>query len=365
MLNRLYDLARPLVMALDPERAHETSLRLLEIGVHGRQSGPDDAILGQTIWGQNFPNPIGIAAGYDKDARVPDALLAMGMGFAEIGTVTPRAQAGNPKPRVFRLPDHGGVINRLGFNNAGHAAALRRLKARAGSGGIVGVNIGANKDSQDRAADYVGGIETFDPLASYFTVNVSSPNTPGLRDLQAPELLGELLDRVLEARDRCADLDGDKTPVIVKLAPDVAPDDLPAIVQCLIDRNIDGICVSNTTLTRPGLTGNATADETGGLSGAPLFPLATAMLARVCQLTEGKIPLIGVGGVNSGAAAVAKMEAGASLIQLYTGLIYGGPALIGEMKSALADEVRRHRLSGVGDLVGRKADAWSASWGMS
>ncbi len=219
MLKRIFDLARPALLRLEPERAHEASLRALELGVFPRQRAADDPVLAQSIWGRRFPNPLGIAAGYDKDARVADALLAMGMGFAEIGTVTPRAQDGNPRPRVFRLPENKAVINRLGFNNAGHGAALVRLRARAlkTPASVVGVNIGANKDSADRAQDYVDGIEAFAGLASYFVVNVSSPNTPGLRDLQAPEQLDQLLTLVLAARDKPADATGGRMQLATRV----------------------------------------------------------------------------------------------------------------------------------------------------
>lgn len=362
MLTRLFDLARPALFALEAETAHDASLRTLEAGIYPRQHCADSKYLSQKIWGLQFCNPIGIAAGYDKDARVPDALLAMGMGFSEVGTITPRPQEGNPKPRVFRLAEAKAVINRLGFNNAGHAAALARLQARKNrtAGSIVGVNIGANKESEDRAGDYVTGVNTFADVASYFMVNVSSPNTPGLRDLQAPEQLRALLVRVLETRSEESQRLGRSLPVIVKLAPDVSFDDLPAIVSCILECGADGICVSNTTLRRPGVSHLRHGDESGGLSGAPLFDLATSMLARVYKLTEGAVPLIGVGGVHSGTTAVAKIEAGASLIQLYTGMIYGGPGLIGEMKSALADAVRDAGAESIRDLVGTRAGEWAA-----
>ena len=362
MRDRLFQLVRPALFALEAEKAHDASLRALECGIHPRQSNADDPALLQNIWGMEFTNPIGIAAGYDKDARAPDALLAMGLGFAEIGTVTPRPQSGNPRPRVFRLPEARAVINRLGFNNAGHASALARLRARKRSTdkSIVGVNIGANKDSEDRAADYVTGVTTFADVASYFTVNVSSPNTPGLRDLQAPDQLRGLLRRVMDARNAAADTSGRSIPVIVKLAPDVALDDLPAIVACIQECGADSICVSNTTLTRPGVAHLPNGQETGGLSGAPLFELSTMMLARVFQLTEGKIPLIGVGGIHSGKTAVTKIEAGASLIQLYTGLIYGGPGLIQEMKSAISQVIQDHGANNISDLVGTKSEEWAS-----
>lgn len=358
MLNTLYRLARPALFALDPEDAHEATIKSLELGVHPRQLGNDDPVLRQTVFGLDFPNPIGIAAGYDKDARVPDAILAMGCGFAEIGTVTPRPQSGNPKPRIFRLVADHGLINALGFNNGGHAAAMARLQARKGKKGIVGVNIGANKDSSDRPGDYAKGIETFSAVASYFTANISSPNTPGLRDLQAPAALDELLSRIMETRGRLVAEGLPRRPIIVKIAPDIAEADVAPICERLVAHAVDGIAVSNTTLARNGLT-DAQANKSGGLSGKPLFRRATAMLARVFEATGGKIPLIGIGGIDSAEAALEKIEAGATLLQLYTGLVYAGPGLIGEVKSHLAREVRRRGYSDLAPLRGVKAKQWA------
>lgn len=360
MLNQLFDLARPALLALDPERAHNLSLQALERGVHPSDPGPDDPRLGVRVAGIAFPNPIGIAAGFDKDARVPDAVLAMGCGFAEIGTVTPKGQAGNPQPRVFRLIRDRAVINRLGFNNQGHGPALARLIARQGRGGIVGVNIGANKDAADRSADYVAGLEAFYGVASYFTVNISSPNTPGLRDLQAPAALDELLSRVFAARASRMAAGAPMRPVVVKIAPDIAEADLPAIAERLIQHKVDAIAVSNTTLARPGLSDIAGGHEAGGLSGRPLFHRSTAMLARVYRATEGQIPIIGIGGIDSGDTALAKIEAGATLLQLYTGLIYEGAGLIRRIKVHLADHARLQGMASIADAVGRKADEWAS-----
>jgi dihydroorotate dehydrogenase len=358
MLGTLLDLARPALFAFEPETAHEMSLRALEAGIHPCPRGPDDARLAQVIFGQSVPNPLGVAAGYDKDARVPDALLKLGCGFAEVGTVTPQPQAGNPKPRVFRLFSDRAVVNRLGFNNGGHAAALARLSARGSRTGFVAVNIGANKDTDDRAADYVRGIEVFNAVASAFTVNISSPNTPGLRDLQAPAALDALLKRVMAARTALVAAGAPRRPIVVKIAPDIAEADLEPIVACLIAHAVDGIAVSNTTLARVGLK-EPTA-ETGGLSGKPLFHRSTVILARVYGLTAGKIPLIGIGGIDSGATALAKLEAGASLIQLYTGLIYEGPGLIERIKQHLVTTLDAERLASVSALTGRHAQAWAS-----
>ncbi len=317
-----------------------------------------------TLWGLDFPNPLGIAAGFDKDARVADSLLGMGFGHAEVGTVTPLPQQGNPRPRVFRLVRDRALINRLGFNNAGHAAALAKLRLRAqaatGTAGVVGVNVGANRDAADRVADYVAGVRAFYDLASYFTVNISSPNTPGLRDLQAPAALDDLLARVLDARAALMAAGRPGRPVVVKLAPDIAEADLEPIVRVLADRGVDGIAVSNTTLAREGLAEPELAKEAGGLSGRPLLHRSTVMLARVFLLTGGRIPLIGIGGIDSGAAAIAKVEAGASLLQLYTGLVYEGPGLLARIKRDLVAYVEREGLGRLGEATGRRAEEWAA-----
>lgn len=354
----LLDLARPLLFALDPERAHEISLRTLERGLAPRAGGTPEPRLTQTIWGLTFPNPIGIAAGFDKDARVPDALLACGFGFAEVGTITPLPQAGNPRPRVFRLIADRAVINRLGFNNGGHAAALARLRARRGSG-ILAVNIGANKDSADRIADYVAGLRVFNAHANTFVVNISSPNTPGLRDLQAPEALAELLGRVMAARQELIAAGAPRRPVIVKLAPDIADVDVAEIVAVIMASGADGIAVSNTTLARGGLQDAVAGKQAGGLSGTPLFQRSTRMLARVYLATGGKIPLIGIGGISSGATALAKLEAGASLIQLYTGLIYEGLGLVGRIKAHLTAHLDRTGQASLSAVTGTKASHWA------
>jgi dihydroorotate dehydrogenase len=358
MLKMLYDYAPRALALLPPEEAHEVTLKSLELGVFPAAPASDDASLAVSFARLALPNPVGIAAGFDKDARVPDAILRLGCGFAEIGTVTPLPQLGNPSPRVFRLPRDRAVINRLGFNNGGHQAALARLQRRTGPG-VVGVNIGANKDSTDRVADYVRGLETFYDVASYFTINISSPNTPGLRELQDPAALDELLQRLLSARAKQMDAGKPKRPIIVKLAPDIAERDLGAIVMQLAAQGVDGIAVSNTTLSRRGLS-DASARQAGGLSGRPLFHRSTVVLARVHQATAGQIPLIGIGGIDSGSTALAKIEAGATLVQLYTGLIYEGPGLIQRIKDELAAGVLRAAARSIADLVGRQAAEWAA-----
>ncbi len=358
MLNSLFSLARPMLFALSPEDAHELTLRSLELGIYPRPTVPDDPALSIQLWGFDFSNPIGIAAGFDKDARVPDAVLGIGCGFAEIGTTTPLAQSGNPRPRIFRLVEDRAVINRLGFNNAGHAAALERLKKRQPSG-IVAVNIGANKESADRAGDYVKGLETFYGVASMFTVNISSPNTPGLRDLQAPAALDELLSRVMAARRAFVRSGKPKLPIVVKIAPDIAEEDIVPITGRLLAHEVDGIAVSNTTLARNGL-GDPAQKEAGGLSGRPLFHRSTVMLAKVYRATGGRVPLIGIGGIDSGATALAKIEAGATLVQLYTGLIYEGPGLIGRIREHLAAVCRERGVDSIAKLTAIRAAEWAA-----
>lgn len=357
MIGALSRLAHPLLLALDPETAHELTLRALELGAYPRCGTTHEETLATPLWGLAFPNPVGIAAGFDKDARVPDAVLGLGCGFAEIGTTTPEPQPGNPAPRVFRLVADRAVINRLGFNNAGHAAALGRLAARTRHG-IVGVNIGANKSSPDRTADYIAGIRTFYDTASYFTVNISSPNTPGLRDLQAPDALDTLLARIMAARAEKIAEGKPRRPIVVKLAPDLAEAELRETVATLLRHGVDGIAVSNTTLDRTGLAEPA-AKEAGGLSGRPLFRRATVMLARIHLATGGNVPLIGIGGIDSPETALAKIEAGASLLQLYTGLIYEGPGLIGRIKTHLANVCRQRGVQSIADFAGTRAAEWA------
>ncbi len=354
-MSALFGLGQSLLLAFDPERAHELAVKTLELGIYPRSTGPDDKRLAQELFGLDFPNPIGMAAGFDKNARVPRQLLEMGLGFAEVGTLTPRPQAGNPRPRVFRSQADRAIVNRLGFNNEGQAAALARLR-KDRPRGIVGVNLGANRDSTDRIADYVDGVTRMAPVASYFTVNISSPNTPGLRDLQAPRKLDELLGKVQDAR---AALGQEAPPLLVKLAPDLADADLPGVVAVIKANGIDGIIISNTTLARDNLRDQALIREAGGLSGRPAFLRTTRTLARVYQLTKGKLPLIGVGGIDSGETALAKIEAGASLIQLYTGLVFEGPGLIGRIKRTLVEAMARDTCETLQPLIGRRASDWA------
>jgi dihydroorotate dehydrogenase len=356
----LFDnLVRPLLRALDPEDAHALALHALARAPLPR-SAVDDERLTVGAFGLTFPNPLGIAAGFDKNARAPDAILRLGCGFAEVGTVTPRPQAGNPRPRIFRLDADGAVINRLGFNNEGFDAVRARLLARRGRSGIVGVNIGANADAANRTADYVAGVAAFAPFASFLTINVSSPNTPGLRDLQGRAALDDLLARVLAARANFA-TDASRTPVLLKIAPDLTLADLDEVVAVARSRGVDGMIVSNTTLARPAnLRDRDKARQAGGLSGRPLFALSTRMLAETFVRAEGAFPLIGAGGIDSGAAAFAKVRAGASLLQLYTGLVFRGAGLIAAIKRDLVDLIRVGRHERLSDVVGRDAAARTA-----
>ena len=342
----IFDAAAAVLRAFPPESAHRATIRAAKIfaGVLP-QAGADDPRLGVQALGLAFPNPIGLAAGFDKDAEVPDAMARFGFGFVECGTVTPRPQAGNPRPRLFRLKDDRAVINRMGFNNAGMAAAAARLAARARRG-IVGINIGANKDSADRVADYRAAFETLAPLADYVTVNVSSPNTPGLRGLQNRDELGRLLGTLTGERTRLSL----KQPILLKIAPDLdghALDDIAAVIG---EAAIEGLIVSNTTIARPATLRSADTKEQGGLSGAPLLEPSTHILREMRRRTS--ITLIGVGGVSSGAEAYAKIRAGASLVQLYTALAYRGPGLVAHIKRELLACLARDGFGAVADAVG-------------
>lgn len=359
MLTKIASLARPMLMLMEPERAHDVTLRSLESGMFGWSTKADDARLGVDIWQGHVPNPLGIAAGFDKNGRVPDVMIRVGFGFAEIGTITPVPQVGNPKPRVFRLIRDRALVNRLGFNNSGHMRVKAGLKRRDKEG-WMGVNVGANKDTADRTGDYVKGIETFYDDANYFMINISSPNTPGLRDLQAPAALNELLGRIMATRAKFVENGKPQIPIAVKIAPDVAVDDLPAICERLEEHNVDAIAVSNTTLARPTHIDRLFHNEVGGLSGRPLFGRSTIMLAKVYELTGGRIPLIGIGGIESGETALQKIEAGATLIQLYTALVYEGPGLIERIKDDLIQAVEAAGVASIQDLTGRTAKEWAA-----
>jgi dihydroorotate dehydrogenase len=354
-MNRLWSAAQASLLFLDPETAHEASLRALEAGIHPRQAKPDDPRLAQTLFGLTFSNPIGVAAGYDKDARAYNALFAIGFGFAEAGTVTPEPQIGNPRPRVFRLTRERAVINRLGFNNEGHAAALVRLASRPAKG-ILGINIGANRDTPDAIADYVAGVHAFGQVASYLSINISSPNTPGLRGLQAPDQLDSLLGAVMEARSSLPR----PVPLLVKLAPDLSDGEIEPVIACLLAHKADGAILTNTTVSREGMPPASHRGEGGGLSGRPLFARSTRLLAKCYLASQGKLPLIGVGGIDSPAAAIGKIRAGASLIQLYTGLIYEGPRLLPDIKAALLAELAG-TAAPLSSWIGSEASRWAES----
>ena len=341
----LFDIARPLLFAIEPERAHRLTIRGLALAPALPRSRPGPLAI--RVAGIDFPNPVGVAAGVDKNAEVPDALLGLGFGFTEVGSITPLPQAGNPKPRLFRLKEDRGVINRMGFNNDGAAIARRRLAARSEKGGIVGVNIGANKDSADRITDYAVLAEMMAPLASYLVVNISSPNTPGLRALQDEGALVALLDAVSEARERATAA----PPVFLKVAPDLEPADVDAIARIAIDKGLDALIVSNTTISRPALqSGNRS--EAGGLSGAPLRDLALTRLRDFRTATGGALPLIGVGGIASAEDTWQRIRAGASLVQLYSALIYEGPGLARRIVKGLEDLMRRDGFASIEEAVG-------------
>jgi dihydroorotate dehydrogenase len=346
-----YPLVWPILRRLDPEEAHRLVLKALGWGLGPKAPADAEPTLGIRVLGRDFPNPIGLAAGFDKNAEVFDRTLAMGFGFVEVGGVTPKPQDGNPRPRVFRLEDDLAIVNRMGFNNDGMDAVAARLALRAGPG-IVGVNLGKNKDTADAARDYAALVERFAPLADFLTVNVSSPNTPGLRALQGRAALDDILRAALEARARATPAGQAPTPLLLKIAPDLAPADRSDIVEVALERAIDGIVVSNTTVERPPTLESEYRRESGGLSGAPLFRMSTQLLSRIYKMTEGKVPLIGVGGVSTGAGAYAKIRAGASLVQLYTALVYRGPALVPWIQADLAERLARDGFRTLAEAVG-------------
>ena len=348
----LHDVAARALHAFDPEDAHGWAIRGLKWGLGPRDDQPDDPILAVKIAGLELSNCVGLAAGFDKNAEVPDAMLAAGFGFVEAGTVTPLAQAGNPRPRLFRLTEDQAVINRMGFNNGGLEPFAQRLSARQGRGGVVGANIGANKDATDRIQDYVTGLTRLWGLSDYFTANISSPNTPGLRALQTKAALEELLGRLAETRAALKVASGADYPVFLKVAPDLEDGEVEAIVETVVDAGLDAIIVSNTTIARPETLKSRFAGESGGLSGAPLLEASTAVLARFHAAAAGRVALIGAGGVADGAGAYAKIRAGARAVQLYSALVYGGPGLVTRIKRDLAARLRADGFAAVEDAIG-------------
>ncbi|WP_084587627.1 quinone-dependent dihydroorotate dehydrogenase [Devosia riboflavina] len=349
----LANLTRDTLLRMDPETAHGATITALRLGLAPSQEHKDPPELATTLCGLELKNPVGMAAGFDKNAEVPRPLALMGFGMVEIGTVTPRPQTGNPKPRLFRVAAADGVINRMGFNNEGHDAAFARLKGLRVPAAL-GVNIGANKDSEDFVADYVLGVTRFADLADYLTVNISSPNTPGLRNLQADEALTRLLDAVLSARAKAKT----RVPVLLKIAPDLDEAAMDAIARVILATDLDGLIVSNTTISRDAVAGIENATETGGLSGKPLFPLSTRRLAQMRQRV-GTLPLVGVGGIHSPQTALAKIEAGANAIQLYSAMVFGGLDLLDRIKRGLVAGVRSAGKKNISELVGAKTDAWA------
>ncbi|HEX4112331.1 MAG TPA: quinone-dependent dihydroorotate dehydrogenase [Stellaceae bacterium] len=353
----LADYALPLLRRLPPEAAHRVTLRGLALGMGPRAQASDPPRLAMRLWGRVFPNPVGLAAGFDKHAEVPDAILALGFGFTEIGTVTPRPQPGNPKPRLFRLEEDLALINRLGFNSEGLAAVQQRLERRreqrggAIAVGPLGANLGRNRETGDEIEDYVLGVRALAPLVDYLAVNISSPNTPGLRDLQRKNAVERLLERLLPARaDSVPD---NPPPLLLKIAPDLTQEERADLAQAALAGGVDGLIVANTTVARPESLRSDNAHEPGGLSGRPLMAPATRLIADMARLTAGRLPIIGVGGIASGADAYAKIRAGASLVQLYTALVYQGPGLVTRVKHELDVLLARDGFATVADAVGK------------
>jgi dihydroorotate dehydrogenase len=349
----LASLTRDSLLRMDPETAHGATINALRLGLAPEQDYPDPPELRTSLAGLELGNPVGMAAGFDKNGEVPRPLALMGFGMVEVGTVTPRPQAGNPKPRLFRVGGAEGVVNRMGFNNDGHDEVFRRL-SRVRVPAALGVNIGANKDSADFVADYVRGVARFARLADYLTVNISSPNTPGLRDLQQAEALRTLLGAVLTARSKAPV----RVPVFLKIAPDLDEAAMDAIAKVIATTDLDGLIVSNTTIGRDAVAGLENAGEKGGLSGKPLFDLATIRLAQMRQRTD--LPIIGVGGIHSPDTAVEKFMAGANAIQLYSALVFGGLDLLDRIKRGLAAAVRNAGKTNIGELVGTKTADWAS-----
>lgn len=346
----LYSLVGPLLRKFDAEKAHGLTIRVLKTGLVPGRRAVSHPSLEQTLWGLRFPNPVGLAAGFDKNAEVPDAMLGQGFGFVEIGSVTPRPQPGNPRPRMFRLTEDQAVINRMGFNNEGLDAVAARLQARPRVG-IVGANLGKNKDTEDAASDYEKGAARLAAVSDYMVINVSSPNTPGLRALQGRDQLEGLVGRTRAALDQ-ASAGAKRPPLLLKIAPDLNDEDLADIAAVALSGALDGLIVSNTTIARPESLRSAHAQETGGLSGVPLMAPSTAVLGRMYTLTEGKLPLVGAGGIASAADAYAKIKAGASLVQVYSALVYQGTALVERINMGLVGLLAADGFATIAQAVG-------------
>ncbi len=344
-----------LLHRFDPEAAHRIALLALRLGLVPRPEPFDDPVLHARVWDLEFRSPVGLAAGFDKDAEVVDAMLGLGFGFVEAGSVTPRPQPGNPAPRLFRLAEDRGVINRFGFNSRGlapYAARLRARRVRGPAGGIVGANVGRNRDSADGVADYVAGVRVLAGLADYLVCNISSPNTPGLRAMQQREVIAELLARVIAARDEATPPGARRPPLLAKVGPDLSASMVEDIAEVALATGVDGLIVGNTTIDRPATLRSRHAAEAGGLSGAPLLGKADACLEAFARVLRGRLPIVGCGGVSTGEQAYGKIRAGASLVQLYSALVYGGPGLVATINRDLAARLRRDGFSSVSEAVG-------------
>lgn len=358
----LFDSMRHALHLLSPETAHCIALSALKHGLVPGRRTKERPMLAQSLFGVDFPNPVGLAAGFDKNAEAVDALLKQGFGYVEAGTVTPRAQSGNPTPRIFRLRRDQAVINRLGFNNQGAEYFLRQMKKHAGRPGVVGGNIGRNRDSEDAVADYVSLLRELYGVCDYITLNVSSPNTQGLRAMQQRRALEGLLSALMEERATLEQESKRRVPLLLKIAPDLEAHEMEDIAQAVVEKQVDGVIVSNTTIRRPKTLASSARSESGGLSGKPVFEISTQVLGRMYALTQGKVPLIGVGGIASGADAYAKIRAGASLVQLYTALIYQGFGLVEQICDELEELLTRDGFSHLKDAVGADHSAGDSTF---
>lgn len=356
MSRALFNLAKPILYKMDPENAHGLTIKALQAGLVPCNTLIDDARLKTTLWNRSFPNPVGLAAGFDKNADVVGPMLKLGFGFVEAGTVTPLPQDGNPRPRIFRDTANDAVINRMGFPNKGaenfRHNIERFLKTTPRPPGIVGINIGMNKGVEDPAGDYCTLVRVLGLYADYLTVNISSPNTPGLRNLQARENLVPLLTRIIDERDKCCT---NNPPLLVKLAPDLTEDQLQDVAQSLTEVKVDGVILGNTTLDRPDYLPADMREQTGGLSGKPLTQKSTQIIRTFYRMTKGALPIIGVGGISNADDAYAKIRAGASLIQLYTALVFQGPALVNDILNGLVSRLEKDNLSHISQAIGKDA----------
>ncbi|MFT6658990.1 quinone-dependent dihydroorotate dehydrogenase [Maritalea sp.] len=352
----IQNLSRDGLLKLDPETAHRLTINAIKFGAVAPQETSDPKFFETEIAGLTLKNPIGMAAGFDKNGEVANQLSDIGFGFCEVGTLTPRPQDGNPKPRLFRLPEKQGVINRMGFNNEGHLAVYERLTRNKQAGVTIGINVGANKDSADFVADYVEGVTRFASIADYLTINISSPNTPGLRDLQSGEALKRLLGEALNARAKALV----RVPVFLKLAPDLTEIEMDEIVGVIKQVDLDGLIISNTTLSRDQVANCVHADEKGGLSGKPLFNFSTMRLAQMRMRVGTDMPIIGVGGIHSAQSAIAKFAAGANAIQLYSALVFGGMELLRDIKNGLTVKIRKDKLDNVGQMTSSDVESWAS-----